>query len=558
MTICYFYRLEGEKKGHISLDIAADMWYWGKQGQVFECVVPTRSVKEAWSYIQGKKEVSGVQWPKKTEAFKEEDVRRMREKAEILFTYLAGRGLLWQEVVQWVEKHQLEVNSTELRGILQILLLQGKCELKPGVVQHGSVRKWRCERCLYQGEEIEPAACSTCGGECAVCEHCILMGRSRACTPFFLFQPVRKKVKVSHFQPLPLSLTGSQEHAVLETERELKKHKKQILVWAVTGAGKTEIMLPIVKKWLDQGKRVLWATPRKDVVLELYPRLKEALREYPVIALYGGSSHHFVSSPFVLATCHQVRRFYRFFDLMIIDEVDAFPLYGDASLEAVLNRALGVCGQQILLTATPPDAWRRCAKKGKLPTVVLPVRYHGKPLPLPQLVRERNLWVKVCRKKNIRILSRFLQQLDQEQGQALIFVPRIKDIRLLLSWLQKQSLHHFLQAKGIFSRHPLREQIMQEFREGKWRILVTTTILERGVTVPRCHVLVVGADHPVFDETTLIQIAGRAGRNANYQKGAVWFLAREKTDAQQQALKKIKKLNDFALKEGFRQKGAYI
>ncbi len=554
----FYYRLEGEKKGRLSLDFATDLWYWRKKGRGFACVIPNRSVREAWSYIQGKREDFRVHWPKEQKVLEETTVCRLMEKAKVLFTFLAGRGLLWQEVVKWVEKHQLEVNSKELRRVLQILLLQGKCELKPGVVQHGSVRNWRCERCLYQGNEIKLVSCSSCGGECAVCEHCILMGRSRACTPFFLFMPVQERVKADVTRSLPFSLTESQEHAVLEIERKLDKHKKQILVWAVTGAGKTEIMLPIVKKRLEKGKRVLWATPRKDVVLELFPRLKEALEEYPLIALYGGSSHRFSSSPFVLATCHQVRRFYHFFDLLIIDEVDAFPLYGDAGLEAGLNRALSAEGQQILLTATPPGDWQHLAKKGKLPTVILPVRYHGNPLPLPRLFRERKLWSKLYQKKNIPVLNRFLQQLDHHQGQALIFVPRIQDIRLLLSWFQKQLPHHFQKAKGIFSRHPLREKIMQEFREGKWRVLVTTTILERGITVPGCHVLVVGSDHPVFDETTLIQIAGRVGRSANYQKGEVWFLAEEKTDVQQQTQKKIKKLNDFALKEGFRQKGAYI
>lgn len=248
------------KKGRLSLDLATDLWYWGKQGRELECVYVTRSVNEAWSIIKGNKRCTGLHWSRKPEAVEETEARRLLEKAKNLFTYLAGRGLLWQEVVQWVEKHRLEVNSSELRKILQILLLQGKCELKPGVVQHGAVRKWRCERCLYQGKEIRLAACSTCGRECAVCENCILMGRSRACTPFFLFQPAREGMKAALSGPLPFSLSKGQEHAVLEIERELDRHKKQILVWAVTGAGKTEIMLPIVKKWLGRGKRVLWAS----------------------------------------------------------------------------------------------------------------------------------------------------------------------------------------------------------------------------------------------------------------------------------------------------------
>lgn len=555
----YYYRLEGEKKGCISLDPAVDLWYWKKQGQRLDCIYRARSVKEAWSCIQRKKTGNAtVLRLEELQPAEEPAVRRCLKKAGTLFSLLAGRGLLWQEVIQWVEKHQLEVNSTELRKILQVLLLQGKCELKPGVVQRGSVRKWRCERCLYQGSEIRVSACSTCGEECAVCEHCILMGRSRACTPFFLFQPVWEKPDAALSPPLPISLTRYQENAMMEIKRELEKNRKQILVWAVTGAGKTELMLPIVKKWLDQGKRVLWATPRKDVVLELFPRLKAALAGHRVIALYGGSDQRFTPSAFVLATCHQVWRFYRFFDLMIIDEVDAFPLYGDVALEAGLHRALFAGGQQILLTATPPDHWQRFAKNRKLPTVILPVRYHGMPLPLPQLFRETGLWAKMSQKRSIRVLARFLQQLDQQHGQALIFVPRIQDVHLVISWLKEHSPHHFKKAKGVYSRHPQREKIIQEYRDGKWTVLVTTTILERGVTVPRCHVLVLGAEHPVFDETALVQIAGRVGRSANYQKGVVWFLAQERTDAQRQAQKRIKKLNEFVQKEGIGQKGAYM
>ena len=121
----------------------------------------------------------------------------------------------------------------------------------------------------------------------------------------------------------------------------------------------------------------------------------------------------------------------------------------------------------------------------------------------------------------------------------------------MILWLKKNAPSCFARAGGVHARDPFREQKIREFREGKWIVLVTTTILERGVTVPRCHVLVMGGDHPVFDEATLVQIAGRVGRNAGYQKGVVWFLSEEKTMAQKQALKKIKWLNHFAEKEGF-------
>lgn len=543
----YFYRLEGEKEGYLSLAIEVDFWYWKKRGKTLAEVYLAPSIREAWSLASGRKAKSQclVKMP-----FENESPMWMNQ-AKNLFSLLAGRALLWQEVNRLVENHSLDIDSASLKRALQILILEQRCQLKPGVIKHGSVRKWRCERCHYQGTEIKATICSSCGGECAVCEHCILMGRCRACTPFFLFQPEEIKQTRPVFQDGLFSLTLSQQRVSNEIEALLKKQEKRVLVWAVTGAGKTEVMFPVIKKWLEQGKRIIWATPRKDVVLELYPRFKKVFSESNVIALYGGSAQRWLSSSFVLATCHQVWRYYHYFDLMIIDEVDAFPLYGDPALESGLCRAVAPGGQQVLLTATPPVSWQDSAKRGRLATVMLPVRYHGRPLPLPKLFQENRLWAKIRKGKTISTLTRFLHHLDQHEGQAFIFVPRVQDIRLMLLWLKKNALSFFVKASGVHARDPFREQRIQEFRQGKWRVLVTTTILERGVTVPRCHVLVVGGDHPVFDETTLVQIAGRVGRNADYQKGVVWFLAEEKTKAQKQALKKIKRLNHFAEKEGF-------
>ena len=53
-------------------------------------------------------------------------------------------------------------------------------------------------------------------------------------------------------------------------------------------------------------------------------------------------------------------------------------------------------------------------------------------------------------------------------------------------------------------------------REATYEILLTTMILERGVTFERISVIVLGADHPVFTKSSLVQIAGRADRKGPY------------------------------------------
>ena len=68
-----------------------------------------------------------------------------------------------------------------------------------------------------------------------------------------------------------------------------------------------------------------WAIPRTDVVIELVPRLKKAFPHAKVIGLHGHSDEKNDYGDIVISTTHQLIRFYQAFDLLIIDEVDAFP-----------------------------------------------------------------------------------------------------------------------------------------------------------------------------------------------------------------------------------------
>lgn len=58
-------------------------------------------------------------------------------------------------------------------------------------------------------------------------------------------------------------------------------------------------------------------------------------------------------------------------------------------------------------------------------------------------------------------------------------------------------------------------------RDEKLQYLITTTILERGVTFPRIDVLIIGADDKTFSENALVQIAGRVGHSADRPIGLV-------------------------------------
>lgn len=84
------------------------------------------------------------------------------------------------------------------------------------------------------------------------------------------------------------------------------------------------------------------------------------------------------------------------------------------------------------------------------------------------------------------------------------------------------------------------------FREKAVKLMVTTTILERGVTIPGSDVAVVGAQAPVFDEASLVQIAGRVGRSPDDPQGTVLFVQSYRAAAPQAALRQITQMNQLA------------
>jgi superfamily II DNA or RNA helicase len=61
--------------------------------------------------------------------------------------------------------------------------------------------------------------------------------------------------------PPNLTLTPAQSKVSEQVNEFLDSPKTQALVWAVTGAGKTEMLVPSVWKVLSAGGKVLWVTP---------------------------------------------------------------------------------------------------------------------------------------------------------------------------------------------------------------------------------------------------------------------------------------------------------
>ena len=336
-------------------------------------------------------------------------------------------------------------------------------------------------------------------------------------------------------------LTPFQEKVSEGLIRAVKK-KEPTLVHAVTGAGKTEMIYQVVAKVIDEGGAVCLASPRIDVCLELYKRLQNDFA--CEIALLHGESEPYFRTPLVVATTHQLLKFYHAFDLLIVDEVDAFPYIDNQMLYHAVKNSVKEDGLKIFLTATSTDELDRKVRTGELKQLSLPRRFHGNPLIIPKPV-----WLSDfnrCLEKN-QLSSKLKTYIEKQRRTGyplLIFASEIKKGEKLKELLQEQFPNENIGFVSSVTENRL-EQV-QAFRDGELTILISTTILERGVTFPCVDVFVVEANHRLFTKSSLIQIGGRVGRSMDRPTGELLFFHDGLNVAIKKAIKEIKQMNKEA------------
>ncbi len=390
----------------------------------------------------------------------------------------------------------------------------------------------RCYRCNHVTEKSLGALPR---GE-FYCPHCINLGRVSTLNKFYHVPEPNQFTVIEPVLTWKGKLSPLQQQASEKISRGMADHVQQLL-WAVTGAGKTEMMFAGIAAAIERGERIGIASPRVDVCLELFPRLKAAFTNCDIALLHGRQELPYHYAQLTICTTHQLLRFYHAFDNLIIDEVDAFPYAANASL-LYATKENGGC---LYLTATPGDALLREIKSKRLIVNYLPLRYHGHLLPEIK-VRLAFGWRR--RLERHQLPPQVIQQLQKtlkEGHRFLLFVPHIADLALVKAALQ----HSFTTFRfaTVHASDPQRLEKVQKMRDGDYDFLVTTSILERGVTFPEIDVYVLGADDPVFSSSALVQIAGRAGRAQSRPTGRVVFWINCNCHQINQAVSQVKYLN---------------
>ncbi|MBR5341474.1 MAG: DEAD/DEAH box helicase [Erysipelotrichaceae bacterium] len=299
-----------------------------------------------------------------------------------------------------------------------------------------------------------------------------------------------------------------------------------VLLYCVCGAGKTEISVESISYYLSKGLKVAYAIARKEVVIELGKRFKQIFAKAKVISVYGGH-HEELSGDLIVCTCHQLYRYYRTFDLLILDEVDAFPLKGNQTL---MNIAINSCkGRIIFSTATVDDELKKILIQRNVRTVELYTRPSRHPLSIPRLIYLNRYLALIYLYRVMSLMA----------NQCIIFVSNKKECRNLY-----RLFSNFFSCTYVYADLKERNENINAFKENRKRFIFSTTVLERGITIRNISVIILNFSR-TFDESNFVQMLGRVGRGIGNDEGETYLISDHYSKQISRTMDYLKKANSY-------------
>lgn len=347
----------------------------------------------------------------------------------------------------------------------------------------------------------------------------------RACISFKRIL-IEEELKSSEHDELNINVSINLDYKLTEFQENCAKEiisnipNQNVLLEAVTGAGKTEIAMRFIEDSINKKLRVGFVIARRQVVLEIKERLASAF-DCKVVAVCEGYTSD-TEGDIVVCTAHQCYRYFeKKFDYLIVDEPDAFPLKGNDVLMGIVRNSCK--GNILYMSATPDESLYENAH-----VIKLPLRPHNNDLIVPTL---NLLPIGI---DFIYLIKRIIENSKKEIG-LLVFVPTIKQATII-----SIIANMFVSSTSFTSQSKDKELILDKFINKEYSCLICTTVLERGITFSGIDVFVYNAHHDVFDEASLVQIAGRVGRKKERLDGDCVFMGRKLSKSMKSCIDRIK------------------
>ena len=305
-------------------------------------------------------------------------------------------------------------------------------------------------------------------------------------------------------------LTKDQKKAINEINEDLKKEKPMDrLLCGDVGFGKTEVAFRAMFKTVYNGYQVMYLCPTTILSHQQYISALDRFKNYPVeIALVNRfttqKEYKQIISGLKSGKIDIVFGTHRLLNdeielknlgLLIIDEEQRFGVTHKEKIKEVKNNV-----NVLTLSATPIPRTMKMALSGVRDMSIIdtaPVdRY-----PIQTYVIEDN---------DLLVKDAIYKELSRN-GQVFILYNSVEHIMNKASLIKKLVPEaRICVAHGQMNKTEL-EEIMSDFIEYKYDILLCTTIIETGIDIPNANTLIV-YDSDKFGLSQLYQLRGRVGR----------------------------------------------
>lgn len=353
---------------------------------------------------------------------------------------------------------------------------------------------------------------------------------------------------------LPFELTVAQERSLNEILQDMKSpaHMNRLLQGDV-GSGKTVVAGLGMYATYTAGLQSTLMVPTEILAEQHFDSLSQLFPELRIILLTGGMKPAErrqaleaieVGQVDMIVGTHaliQESVIYHQLGLVIIDEQHRFGVG-----QRRILREKGNNPDVLMMTATPIPRTLAITAFGDMDVSIIDQMPAGRKPIITRWVKHEQLEV---------VLDWLLKEL-QRGAQIYVISPLIEESEALdlknAIALEKELKAYFGDKAHVALLHGKmksdeKDAIMQDFKEGKTDILVSTTVIEVGVNVPNATVMLI-MDADRFGLSQLHQLRGRVGRG-NKQSYAV-LVANPKTESGKKRMKIMTETTDgFVLAE---------
>jgi len=360
-----------------------------------------------------------------------------------------------------------------------------------------------------------------------------------------------KKSLVSKFiKSLPYELTKAQKTVITEIYKELKAGKiLNRLIQGDVGSGKTIVSFVILLYMIENGYQGAIMAPTEILSIQHYLGIidefsKLDIRVELLTASVKGKKREKLLNEIkeglvdiVIGTHSLIEEdvVFKNLGLIVIDEQHKFGVR-----QRKLLRDKGNLANLIVMSATPIPRSLALTIYGDLDVSIIDELPSGRS-PI------KTKWIKDEIEK--RKMYDFIDKMIEKGRQVYIVSPLIEESETLNV---KSAQETFEEYKDIFpnrridiihgrQKYKEKQEVMEEFKNHKIDILVSTTVIEVGVNVPNTTVIVI-RDAQRFGLSSLHQLRGRVGRGSH--KSYCFLESKTNNEVSVKRLKVMEKTTD--------------